>query len=58
MLDHTEIVDRFKLSLEQYERFGFAAFIEYECVVRAASVYTHQRLFIEAEVRKTKHPLQ
>lgn len=55
VLDHTEIVDRFKLSLEQYERFGFAAFIEYECVVRAASVYTHQRLFIEAEAFLREH---
>jgi hypothetical protein len=49
-LDHEEIVERFKTALENYEKYSFAVMIEYECMIRASSVFKHQRLFVETEV--------
>lgn len=50
-IDYKEIIDKLKLALENYERFSFIAFVEFECVIRAANVYRMQRLYIETEVR-------
>ncbi|TKR82440.1 hypothetical protein L596_016165 [Steinernema carpocapsae] len=48
-VEHTEIIEKFRSALENYERFSFAAFIEYECMMKAASVFRHQRMLIETE---------
>jgi hypothetical protein len=50
-----EILEKFILALEHYERFSFASTIEYECMVRASSVYRHHRRFIEAEAFLREH---
>lgn len=47
---YMEIVEKFKAALESYERFSFAAWIEYECMMKAASVFRYQRLYIDMEV--------
>lgn len=49
-VNHKEITEKFKMALENYSRFSFVANIEYECMVRCASAYRYQRLFIEMEV--------
>lgn len=48
-LDANEIIEKFKMALENYERFSFAAWIEYECMMKAASVFRFQRLYIDME---------
>uniref|UniRef100_A0A1I8AA06 Trafficking protein particle complex subunit 9 n=1 Tax=Steinernema glaseri TaxID=37863 RepID=A0A1I8AA06_9BILA len=48
-IDHSEILEKFRSALENYERFSFAAFIEYECMMKAASVFRHQKMLIETE---------
>uniref|UniRef100_A0A0R3QBS8 Terpene_synth_C domain-containing protein n=1 Tax=Brugia timori TaxID=42155 RepID=A0A0R3QBS8_9BILA len=35
--------------LESYERFSFAAWVEYECMMKAASVFRDQRLYADME---------
>jgi hypothetical protein len=50
-----EILEKFILALEHYERFSFASTVEYECMVRASSVYRHHRRFIEAEAFLREH---
>uniref|UniRef100_A0A914Z9L1 Trafficking protein particle complex subunit 11 n=1 Tax=Panagrolaimus superbus TaxID=310955 RepID=A0A914Z9L1_9BILA len=50
-----EILEKFILALEHYERFSFASTIEYECMVRASSVYRHHRRYIEAEAFLREH---
>lgn len=47
---YKKIVSKFKSALENYERFSFAAFIEFECVLKTAEAYKQQRMFIETEV--------
>uniref|UniRef100_A0A914EKI2 KIF-binding protein n=1 Tax=Acrobeloides nanus TaxID=290746 RepID=A0A914EKI2_9BILA len=54
-LDHEEIVERFKTALENYEKYSFAVMIEYECMIRASSVFKHQRLFVETEAFLRDH---
>ncbi|VBB33958.1 unnamed protein product, partial [Acanthocheilonema viteae] len=48
-INYLEIVERFKAALESYERFSFAAWIEYECMMKAASVFRYQRLYVDME---------
>lgn len=48
-INYTEIVERFKSALESYERFSFAAWVEYECMMKAASVFRDQRLYADME---------
>ncbi|VDN03575.1 unnamed protein product [Thelazia callipaeda] len=48
-ISHTEIVEKFKSALESYKRFSFAVWIEYECMMKAASVFRYQRLYVEME---------
>uniref|UniRef100_A0A7E4UU45 Trafficking protein particle complex subunit 9 n=1 Tax=Panagrellus redivivus TaxID=6233 RepID=A0A7E4UU45_PANRE len=45
-----EILEKFVQALEHYERFSFASYVEYECMVRASSVYRHHRKYIETEM--------
>uniref|UniRef100_A0A0R3RQZ3 Trafficking protein particle complex subunit 9 n=1 Tax=Elaeophora elaphi TaxID=1147741 RepID=A0A0R3RQZ3_9BILA len=47
--NYLEIVERFKTALESYERFSFAAWIEYECMMKTASVFRYQRLYVDME---------
>ncbi|VDK77030.1 unnamed protein product [Gongylonema pulchrum] len=35
--------------MEGYERFSFAAWIEYECMMKAASVFRYRRLYVDME---------
>ncbi|KAK0405748.1 hypothetical protein QR680_018175 [Steinernema hermaphroditum] len=54
-VEHTEIIEKFRMALENYERFSFAAFIEYECMMKAASVFRHQKMLIETEAFIREH---
>uniref|UniRef100_A0A9J2PDJ2 Trafficking protein particle complex subunit 11 domain-containing protein n=1 Tax=Ascaris lumbricoides TaxID=6252 RepID=A0A9J2PDJ2_ASCLU len=54
-INHSEIVDKFKMALENYERFSFAAFIEYECMMKAASVFRFQRLYVDMQAFIREH---
>ncbi|KHN73550.1 Trafficking protein particle complex subunit 9 [Toxocara canis] len=54
-IEHSEIVEKFKIALENYERFSFAAFIEYECMMKAASIFRFQRLYVEMEAFIREH---
>ncbi|CAG9530714.1 unnamed protein product [Cercopithifilaria johnstoni] len=47
--NYLEIVEKFKAALESYKRFSFAAWIEYECMMKAASVFRYQRLYVDME---------
>ncbi|KAI6240334.1 hypothetical protein M3Y99_00465100 [Aphelenchoides fujianensis] len=48
-IDYKEIIGRLKLALENYERFTFASYVEFECVIRVVNVYRMERMFIETE---------
>uniref|UniRef100_A0A915Q411 Trafficking protein particle complex subunit 11 domain-containing protein n=1 Tax=Setaria digitata TaxID=48799 RepID=A0A915Q411_9BILA len=48
-ISYKEIVEKFKAALESYERFSFAAWVEYECMMKAASVFRYQRLYVDME---------
>lgn len=48
-LDYKDILDKFNLALENYNRFSFVAFIEYECMIRASSVYKYERDYLETD---------
>jgi hypothetical protein len=45
-----EIFERFKLALENYKKFSYVVFIEYECVLRTSSVLIFHRQFIDVDV--------
>ncbi|KAI6223447.1 hypothetical protein M3Y95_00891200 [Aphelenchoides besseyi] len=48
-IDHKEIIARLKLALENYERYTFVSYVEFECVIRVVNVYRLERMFIETE---------
>uniref|UniRef100_A0A0N5AAZ6 Trafficking protein particle complex subunit 9 n=1 Tax=Syphacia muris TaxID=451379 RepID=A0A0N5AAZ6_9BILA len=48
-LDYSTIFEKFKLAVENYEHFPNFAYIEYECVMRAASLLCMQRKYIDME---------
>uniref|UniRef100_A0A8R1TQI6 Uncharacterized protein n=1 Tax=Onchocerca volvulus TaxID=6282 RepID=A0A8R1TQI6_ONCVO len=48
-ISYIEIVEKFKTALECYERFSFTAWIEYECMMKAASVFRYQHLYVDME---------
>ena len=50
-----DVLEKFILALEHYERFSFVSFVEYECMVRTSSVYRHHRKYIEAEAFLRDH---
>lgn len=49
-LEFSDILEKFKCAIENYRRFSFVAYIEYECVIRAVSLLCLQRRYIEMEV--------
>uniref|UniRef100_A0A914WF28 Trafficking protein particle complex subunit 9 n=1 Tax=Plectus sambesii TaxID=2011161 RepID=A0A914WF28_9BILA len=54
-IQYLEIMDKFRLAIEHYERFSFAAFVEYECVVKASSVLKLEHHFFEMELFIREH---
>ncbi len=44
------ILEKYRLAIEHYERFTFAAFIQYECCIKTVSIYRRQGLFFDMEV--------
>lgn len=53
--EYTEIIEKFRQALENYERFSFLAYIEYECMIRASSVFRHQRMYVETDSFLREH---
>lgn len=47
---YKKILSRLKSALDNYERFSFIVFVEFECVVKMALVYKQQRMFVKTEV--------
>lgn len=50
LVSHVEILERFRNALEHYGRFSFTAYVEYECTMRAVSIFVFHRLYNETEV--------
>ncbi|EFO24879.2 hypothetical protein LOAG_03607 [Loa loa] len=48
-ISYMEIIEKFKAALESYERFSFVVWVEYECMMKAASVFRYQRLYVDME---------
>ncbi|VDK47815.1 unnamed protein product [Cylicostephanus goldi] len=44
------IMEKFELALENYSKFSFAAMIEYDCMMKAVSLFRYQRMYVEMEV--------
>lgn len=49
-ISYLDILAKFRLALENYAKFSFAACFECECVVRSIDVFIFQRMYIESEV--------
>lgn len=47
---YKKIMSKLKSALENYERFSFVAFVEFECVVKMALVYKEQNMLSDTEV--------
>jgi hypothetical protein len=54
---YKKIISKLKSALENYERFSFVAFVEFECVLKVALVYRQQRMFVQTEVSTFSHNL-
>ncbi|KAF7632258.1 hypothetical protein Mgra_00008327 [Meloidogyne graminicola] len=54
VINRNEIFEKFGQSLENYARYSFAVFIEYECMMRCVhlQVVTHQYVEVEAFLRE------
>lgn len=50
-IEPSAIMEKFELALENYAKFSFAAMIEYDCMMKAVSLYRYQRMYVEMEVR-------
>ncbi|PIO71857.1 hypothetical protein TELCIR_06226 [Teladorsagia circumcincta] len=50
-IEPAAILEKFEQALENYSKFSFAAMIEYDCMMKAVSLYRYQRLYVEMEVR-------
>ncbi|KAK6014940.1 hypothetical protein OSTOST_19665, partial [Ostertagia ostertagi] len=55
-IEPAAILEKFEQALEYYSKFSFAAVIEYDCMMKAVSLYRYQRLYVEMEVRLTYLP--
>ncbi|KAK6034345.1 hypothetical protein COOONC_28151 [Cooperia oncophora] len=49
------ILDKFEQALENYSKFSFAAMIEYDCMMKAVSLYRYQRMYVEMETFHRDH---
>ncbi|RCN28139.1 hypothetical protein ANCCAN_26124 [Ancylostoma caninum] len=49
-IEPSAIMEKFELALENYAKFSFAAMIEYDCMMKAVSLYRYQRMYVEMEV--------
>ncbi|VDM65848.1 unnamed protein product [Strongylus vulgaris] len=49
-IEPSAIMEKFELALENYAKFSFAAMIEYDCMMKAVSLFRYQRMYVEMEV--------
>uniref|UniRef100_A0A183CE70 Trafficking protein particle complex subunit 9 n=1 Tax=Globodera pallida TaxID=36090 RepID=A0A183CE70_GLOPA len=55
LISRNELSERFRAALENYGRFSFAVYIEYECMMRAVHLLVFHRQFIEVESFLREH---
>lgn len=49
-ITRSELSERFRLALENYGRFSFVVYVEYECMMRAVHLHIVHGQYIEVEV--------
>ncbi|ETN77677.1 hypothetical protein NECAME_03095, partial [Necator americanus] len=54
-IEPAAIMEKFELALENYAKFSFAAMVEYDCMMKAVSLYRYQRLYVEMETFHRDH---
>ncbi|EYC01315.1 hypothetical protein Y032_0108g36 [Ancylostoma ceylanicum] len=54
-IEPSAIMEKFELALENYAKFSFAAMIEYDCMMKAVSLYRYQRMYVEMETFHRDH---
>ncbi|KAJ1354945.1 Trafficking protein particle complex subunit 9 [Parelaphostrongylus tenuis] len=54
-IEASAILEKFELALENYAKFSFAAMIEYDCMMKAVSLYRYQRMYVDMEVFHRDH---
>lgn len=50
LINRNEIFEKFGQSLENYARYSFAVYIEYECMMRAVHLQVVNHQYVEVEV--------
>uniref|UniRef100_A0A0K0DIU2 Trafficking protein particle complex subunit 11 n=1 Tax=Angiostrongylus cantonensis TaxID=6313 RepID=A0A0K0DIU2_ANGCA len=54
-IEPSTILEKFEQALENYSKFSFAAMIEYDCMMKAVSLYRYQRMYVEMEAFHRDH---
>ncbi|CAI4227391.1 unnamed protein product [Auanema sp. JU1783] len=54
-IEFSQILERFENALENYSKFSFAALIEYNCMMKAVSLFQRQREYVQMETFHRDH---
>uniref|UniRef100_A0A7I4YAL2 N-acetyltransferase domain-containing protein n=1 Tax=Haemonchus contortus TaxID=6289 RepID=A0A7I4YAL2_HAECO len=54
-IEPSAIIEKFEQALEHYSKYSFAAMIEYDCMMKAVSLYRYQRMYVDMETFHRDH---